>query len=108
MEPLLDALGHGRRLSYCCDANPVRRPTREYRNLPPVVALHGRHADDWWHRRADLAGLKIHTHLSHPLDRRCRPPRQGQRRPESAPPPGPFRGHCGNRRSCRSRDEDGW
>ncbi|MFE5331275.1 type I-E CRISPR-associated protein Cas6/Cse3/CasE [Embleya sp. NPDC056575] len=27
-----------------------------------------RHADDWWHRRAGLAGLKLHTHLSHPLD----------------------------------------
>ncbi|MER5784886.1 type I-E CRISPR-associated protein Cas6/Cse3/CasE [Streptomyces mobaraensis] len=70
--PLLDALAHGRRLSYRCDANPVRRPsstTREvYRNLPSVVALHGRHADDWWYRRAGLAGLKIHTHLSHPLD----------------------------------------
>ncbi|MDT0476184.1 type I-E CRISPR-associated protein Cas6/Cse3/CasE [Streptomyces griseoviridis] len=70
--PLLDALAHGRRLSYRCDASPIRRPgrtTREvYKNLPPVVALHGRHADDWWHRRAVLAGLKIHTHLSHPLD----------------------------------------
>ncbi|MFJ8746826.1 type I-E CRISPR-associated protein Cas6/Cse3/CasE [Embleya sp. NPDC127516] len=72
IEPLLDAFAHGRRLSYRCDANPVRRPghtTREvYKNLPPIVALHGRHADDWWHRRAGLAGLKIHTHLSHPLD----------------------------------------
>ncbi|MFI6585532.1 type I-E CRISPR-associated protein Cas6/Cse3/CasE [Embleya sp. NPDC050493] len=72
IEPLLNALAHGRRLSYRCDANPVRRPghtTRElYRNLPPLVALHGRHADDWWHRRAGLAGLKIHIHLSHPLD----------------------------------------
>ncbi|MYS81044.1 type I-E CRISPR-associated protein Cas6/Cse3/CasE [Embleya scabrispora] len=72
IEPLLNALAHGRRLSYRCDANPVRRPghtTRElYRNLPPLVALHGRHADDWWHRRAGLAGLKIYTHLSHPLD----------------------------------------
>jgi CRISPR system Cascade subunit CasE len=72
IDPLLNALAHGRRLHYRCDANPIRRPgriTRElYKNLPPVVALHGRHADDWWHRRAGLAGLKIHTHLSHPLD----------------------------------------
>ncbi|GAA3196767.1 MULTISPECIES: type I-E CRISPR-associated protein Cas6/Cse3/CasE [Streptomyces] len=72
IEPLLDALAHGRRLSYRCDASPVRRPghtTRElYKNLPRVVALHGRHADEWWYRRAGLAGLKIHTHLSHPLD----------------------------------------
>ncbi|MDI5968611.1 type I-E CRISPR-associated protein Cas6/Cse3/CasE [Streptomyces sp. SL13] len=72
IEPLLEALAHGRRLHYRCDANPIRRPghtTRElYKNLPPVVALHGHHADDWWHRRASLAGLKVHTHLSHPLD----------------------------------------
>lgn len=72
IEPLLYAFAHGRRLSYRCDANPVRRPghtTREiYKNLPPLVALHGRHADDWWHRRAGLAGLKVYTHLSHPLD----------------------------------------
>lgn len=71
IEPLLDALVQGRRLHYRCDGNPVRRPTRTTRelyNLPSVVALHGRHADDWWHRRADLAGLKVHTHLSHPLD----------------------------------------
>ncbi|MGW1143652.1 type I-E CRISPR-associated protein Cas6/Cse3/CasE [Streptomyces sp. NPDC002454] len=72
IDPLLDALALGRRLSYRCDANPIRRPSRTtrevYGNLPPVVALHGRHADDWWHRRAGLAGLKVHTHLSHPLD----------------------------------------
>ncbi|MGW3086619.1 type I-E CRISPR-associated protein Cas6/Cse3/CasE [Streptomyces sp. NPDC001108] len=72
IEPLLDALAHGRLLSYRCDANPIRRPsstTRElYTNLPSVVALQGRHADDWWHRRAEIAGLKIHTHLSHSLD----------------------------------------
>ncbi|MEV1010384.1 type I-E CRISPR-associated protein Cas6/Cse3/CasE [Streptomyces sp. NPDC049881] len=71
IDPLLAAVAHGRRLSYRCDANPIRRPTRTtrdvYKNLPPVVALHGRPADDWWHRRAELAGLKIHTHLSHPL-----------------------------------------
>ncbi|CAL9427272.1 CRISPR-associated endoribonuclease Cse3 [Streptomyces sp. enrichment culture] len=71
IDPLLEAVAFGRRLSYRCDANPIRRPgstTRElYKNLPPVVALDGRHADDWWHRRAELAGLKIYTHHSQPL-----------------------------------------
>lgn len=69
LAPLLEALKPGRHLRYRCDANPIRRPTQRTRELyqleTTVIALHGRHADDWWHRQAERAGLKIWTHESH-------------------------------------------
>ncbi|WP_031088810.1 type I-E CRISPR-associated protein Cas6/Cse3/CasE [Streptomyces sp. NRRL WC-3549] len=71
LDALLDALQSGLTIRYRCVASPVRKPgatTRALHNLPPVVALTGTAADEWWLRQADLSGLKSLTLLSHPLD----------------------------------------
>ncbi|GAQ65358.1 type I-E CRISPR-associated protein Cas6/Cse3/CasE [Streptomyces scabiei] len=68
---LLDALKPGLTIRYRCAASPVRKPgatTRALYNLPAVVPLTGAHADEWWTRQADTAGLKPLTLHSHPLD----------------------------------------
>ncbi|WP_405634302.1 type I-E CRISPR-associated protein Cas6/Cse3/CasE [Streptomyces sp. NBC_00056] len=71
LAPLLDALEPGLTLHYRCTASPVRKPgatTRALYDLPPVVALKGAAADEWWQRQADAAGLKPLTLQSQPLD----------------------------------------
>ncbi|MDQ1029472.1 CRISPR system Cascade subunit CasE [Streptomyces umbrinus] len=71
LDTLLDALKPGLTIHYRCAASPVRKPgatTRALYNLPPVVPLTGAHADEWWTRQADTAGLKPLTLRSRPLD----------------------------------------
>lgn len=69
--PLLAALRPGINVHFRCVASPVRKPgatTRSLYNLPAVVPLTGAHADEWWMRQADTAGLKVLTLHSQPLD----------------------------------------
>ncbi|MFF8387401.1 type I-E CRISPR-associated protein Cas6/Cse3/CasE [Streptomyces kanasensis] len=71
LDPLLDALRPGLTIRYRCVASPVRKPgatTRALYNLPPVVALTGTAAEEWWLRQADKAGLKTLSLHSTPLD----------------------------------------
>ncbi|MEV7145487.1 type I-E CRISPR-associated protein Cas6/Cse3/CasE [Streptomyces sp. NPDC093084] len=71
LDALLDALKPGLTIRYRCAASPVRKPgatTRTMYNLPAVVPLTGTHADEWWTRQADNAGLQPLTLHSHPLD----------------------------------------
>ncbi|MCX4554283.1 type I-E CRISPR-associated protein Cas6/Cse3/CasE [Streptomyces sp. NBC_01500] len=71
LDALLDAIRPGLTVRYRCVASPVRKPgatTRALYNLPPVVALKGTAADEWWFRQADAAGLKSLTLTSHPMD----------------------------------------
>lgn len=71
LDALLDALKPGLTIRYRCAASPVRKPgatTRALYNLPSVIPLNGAHADEWWTRQADTAGLKPLTLHSHPLD----------------------------------------
>ncbi|TVZ90486.1 type I-E CRISPR-associated protein Cas6/Cse3/CasE [Streptomyces sp. BK340] len=69
--PLLAALRSGAHINFRCTASPVRKPgatTRALYNLPAVVPLHGAHAEEWWLRQADTAGLKVLTLHAQPLD----------------------------------------
>ncbi|GAA5064794.1 type I-E CRISPR-associated protein Cas6/Cse3/CasE [Streptomyces similanensis] len=71
LSPLLTALHSGAHINFRCTASPVRKPgatTRALYNLPAVVPLHGPHADEWWLRQADTAGLKVLTLHSQLLD----------------------------------------
>lgn len=71
LDDLLGALKPGLTLRYRCAASPVRKPgatTRALYNLPAVVPLTGAHADEWWTRQADGAGLHPLTLHSQPLD----------------------------------------
>ncbi|MCN9242704.1 type I-E CRISPR-associated protein Cas6/Cse3/CasE [Streptomyces sp. RY43-2] len=71
LTPLLAALRSGAHINFRCTASPVRKPgatTRALYNLPAVVPLHGAHADEWWLRQADTAGLKVLTLNAQPLD----------------------------------------
>ncbi|MFF2326481.1 MULTISPECIES: type I-E CRISPR-associated protein Cas6/Cse3/CasE [unclassified Streptomyces] len=84
LDALIDAIRPGLTIRYRCVASPVRKPgatTRALYNLPPVVALTGTAADEWWLRQADLSGLKPLTHHSHPLDAV-----RGERHSDGAPP----------------------
>ncbi|MFD6855567.1 type I-E CRISPR-associated protein Cas5/CasD [Streptomyces diastaticus] len=84
LDALLDALQPGRTLHYRCVASPVRKPgaeTRRLYQLPPVVALSGTAADEWWLRQTQTAGLTPTTHHSTPLDalRGQQPDKHGHR-----------------------------
>ncbi|WP_030267592.1 type I-E CRISPR-associated protein Cas6/Cse3/CasE [Streptomyces violens] len=71
LDPLLEALRPGLTIRYRCVASAVRKPgatTRQLYNLPAVVPLSGPHAEEWWIRQADTAGLKPLTLHSQPLD----------------------------------------
>ncbi|MFJ2565730.1 type I-E CRISPR-associated protein Cas6/Cse3/CasE [Streptomyces sp. NPDC087568] len=71
LNPLLAALRSGAHIHFRCTASPVRKPgatTRALYNLPAVVPLHGAHANEWWQRQADTAGLKVLTLNAQPLD----------------------------------------
>ncbi|MFJ1796562.1 type I-E CRISPR-associated protein Cas6/Cse3/CasE [Kitasatospora griseola] len=71
LTPLLDALRKGLPVRYRIAANAVRKPgstTRALYNLPEVVPLTGPHADEWWTRQAEAAGLALATLHSTPLD----------------------------------------
>ncbi|MEU4496967.1 type I-E CRISPR-associated protein Cas6/Cse3/CasE [Streptomyces sp. NPDC023998] len=71
IDALFDALRPALNVHFRCVASPVRKPgatTRSLYNLPAVISLTGPHADEWWIRQADTAGLKILTLHSQPLD----------------------------------------
>ncbi|MFI2764826.1 type I-E CRISPR-associated protein Cas6/Cse3/CasE [Streptomyces echinatus] len=71
LTPLLATLHSGAHIHFRCTASPVRKPgatTRALYDLPAVVPLHGAHADQWWLRQADTAGLKILTLNAQPVD----------------------------------------
>lgn len=71
LDALLTALQKGRTINYRCAASAVRKPgatTRSLYNLPAVVPLTGTHADEWWLRQAENAGLTPLTLRSQPLD----------------------------------------
>lgn len=84
LDALIDAIRPGLTVRYRCVASPVRKPgatTRALYNLPPVVALTGTAADEWWLRQADQSGLKPLTHHAQPLDAV-----RGERRPTEGAP----------------------
>ncbi|MFF1716914.1 type I-E CRISPR-associated protein Cas6/Cse3/CasE [Streptomyces sp. NPDC058268] len=61
LESLLSNLHKGTIVNYRCVANPVRKPraaTRQAYKLPPVVALSGNAAIEWWERQSTAAGLE--------------------------------------------------
>ncbi|MFE4588494.1 type I-E CRISPR-associated protein Cas6/Cse3/CasE [Streptomyces laurentii] len=61
LESLLSSLCKGTVVHYRCVANPVRKPgatSREAYKLPPIVALSGNAAVEWWERQATAAGLE--------------------------------------------------
>lgn len=61
LDTLLSKLHKGMIVNYRCVANPVRKPgaaSREAYGLPPVVALSGNAAVEWWERQSSAAGLE--------------------------------------------------
>lgn len=71
LAPVADLLRPGLTVQYRCVANPIRKPgktTRETYNLPAVVPLSGRMAEEWWERQAEAAGMKLRTLQAVPLD----------------------------------------
>ncbi|WP_413754912.1 type I-E CRISPR-associated protein Cas6/Cse3/CasE [Streptomyces sp. MMBL 11-3] len=61
LDSLLSNLKKGTIVKYRCVANPVRKPrttTQEMYKLPPVVALSGNAAVEWWERQSTAAGLE--------------------------------------------------
>ncbi|MDP9951840.1 MULTISPECIES: type I-E CRISPR-associated protein Cas6/Cse3/CasE [Streptomyces] len=61
LDALLSHLRKGMVVSYRCVANPVRKPgeaSRKAYGLPPVVALSGNAAVEWWERQARAGGLE--------------------------------------------------
>lgn len=71
LEPLLDCLRTGLHVHFRCTASAVRKPgatTRALYDLPPVIPLRGAHAEEWWQRQAETAGLKVVALQSKALD----------------------------------------
>ncbi|CAM5387319.1 hypothetical protein SCALM49S_03750 [Streptomyces californicus] len=61
LDALLSHLCKGMVVNYRCVANPVRKPgeaSRKAYGLPPVVALSGNAAVEWWERQARAGGLE--------------------------------------------------
>ncbi|MEV5606411.1 type I-E CRISPR-associated protein Cas6/Cse3/CasE [Streptomyces sp. NPDC052299] len=70
LDALLSNLHKGMVVNYRCVASPVRKPgaaSREAYKLPPVVALSGNAAIEWWGRQADAGGLEPLHITAHPL-----------------------------------------
>ncbi|MFJ2210740.1 type I-E CRISPR-associated protein Cas6/Cse3/CasE [Streptomyces sp. NPDC101062] len=70
LDALLSNLHKGMVVHYRCVANPVRKPgatSREAYGLPPVVALNGNAAVEWWERQANAGGLEPWHISAHPL-----------------------------------------
>ncbi|MFE6160021.1 type I-E CRISPR-associated protein Cas6/Cse3/CasE [Streptomyces sp. NPDC056486] len=70
LDSLLSNLHKGIIANYRCVANPVRKPratSREAYKLPPVVALSGNAAVEWWERQSTTAGLEPLHINAHPL-----------------------------------------
>ncbi|PWS42484.1 type I-E CRISPR-associated protein Cas6/Cse3/CasE [Streptomyces sp. ZEA17I] len=61
LDALLSNLHKGMTVNYRCVANPVRKPgatSRETYKLPPIVALSGNAAVEWWERQSNAGGLE--------------------------------------------------
>ncbi|MGW8884283.1 type I-E CRISPR-associated protein Cas6/Cse3/CasE [Streptomyces sp. NPDC055749] len=70
LDALLSNLHKGMVVNYRCVANPVRKPgatSREIYRLPPVVALSGNAAVEWWERQSNAGGLEPLHINAHPL-----------------------------------------
>ncbi|MFH9606593.1 type I-E CRISPR-associated protein Cas6/Cse3/CasE [Streptomyces sp. NPDC017448] len=70
LDALLSTLHKGMVVNYRCVANPVRKPgttSREAYGLPPVVALSGNAAVEWWERQSRAGGLEPLHIDAHPL-----------------------------------------
>ncbi|MCM2387149.1 type I-E CRISPR-associated protein Cas6/Cse3/CasE [Streptomyces albipurpureus] len=70
LDALLLNLHKGMVVNYRCVANPVRKPgttSREAYGLPPVVALSGNAAVEWWERQSNASGLEALHINAHPL-----------------------------------------
>ncbi|MEU3601572.1 type I-E CRISPR-associated protein Cas6/Cse3/CasE [Streptomyces sp. NPDC006798] len=70
LEALLLNLHKDMVVNYRCVANPVRKQrttSREADNLPPIVALSGNAAVEWWERQSDASGLEPLHINAHPL-----------------------------------------
>lgn len=69
-DALLSNLRKGMVVNYRCVASPVRKPgatSREAHELPPVVALSGNAAVEWWERQSNAGGLEPLHIAAHPL-----------------------------------------
>lgn len=70
LDGMLSNLRKGAIVNYRCVASPVRKPgaaAREAYKLPPVVALSGNAAIEWWERQSTAAGLEPLHINAHPL-----------------------------------------
>ncbi|MFJ9624915.1 type I-E CRISPR-associated protein Cas6/Cse3/CasE [Streptomyces sp. NPDC101181] len=70
LDALLSNLRKGMVVNYRCVASPVRKPgatSREAYKLPPVVALSGNAAVEWWERQSNAGGLEPLHVTAHPL-----------------------------------------
>ncbi|MEU2346918.1 type I-E CRISPR-associated protein Cas6/Cse3/CasE [Streptomyces sp. NPDC013082] len=70
LDTLLSNLHKGMVVNYRCVASPVRKPgatAREAYGLPPVVALSGNAAVEWWERQSNAGGLEPLNINAHPL-----------------------------------------
>jgi CRISPR system Cascade subunit CasE len=70
LDALLSNLHKGMVVNYRCVASPVRKPgatSREAYKLPPVMALSGNAAVEWWERQSNASGLEPLHITAHPL-----------------------------------------
>lgn len=70
LDALLSNLHKGMAVNYRCVASPVRKPgatSREAYKLPPVMALSGNAAVEWWERQSNASGLEPLHITAHPL-----------------------------------------
>ncbi|MGW1665447.1 type I-E CRISPR-associated protein Cas6/Cse3/CasE [Streptomyces microflavus] len=70
LDALLSNLHKGMLVNYRCVASPVRKPgatSREAYKLPPVMALSGNAAVEWWERQSNAGGLEPLHITAHPL-----------------------------------------
>ncbi|MEU9094758.1 type I-E CRISPR-associated protein Cas6/Cse3/CasE [Streptomyces sp. NPDC087901] len=70
LDGMLSHIHKGTIVNYRCVASPVRKPgaaAREAYKLPPVVALSGNAAIEWWERQSTAAGLEPLHINAHPL-----------------------------------------
>lgn len=74
LKGLLGTLNHGTQVTYRITANPTKRAFGNDPNNPrgrlkkgDLVSLAGEKAEEWWTRRAEAAGLRLHSTTARPL-----------------------------------------
>ena len=74
LKGLLGTLSHGTRVTYRITGNPTKRAFGDDPNNPhsrlkkgDLVSLTGEKAEEWWIRRAETAGLRLHSLTARPL-----------------------------------------